>query len=152
MAINPENLIKARIAETIVEDMFRKVGYQVYTFGYKPVLQNLIHSRMKSGNEFSVGKAVASMPDFLLVKGELQHFLEVKFRTDGQLNKTDITSWNQGSVLLVSSFNPYFKIAQVPAFIKNNELHLLEEDGWIPVNKKTSDEYAPLIEKYLKRK
>lgn len=152
MTINPENLIKARIAETIVEDIFRKSGYQVYTFGYKPVLQNLIHNRMKSGNEFSVGKAVASMPDFLLVKGELQHFLEVKFRSDGKLNKTDITSWNQGSVLLVFPFPPYFKIAQVPAFIKNNELHSLEDDGWIPIHKKTSDEYVPLIEKYLKRK
>lgn len=152
MTINPENLIKARIAETIVEDMFRKSGYQVYTFGYKPVLQNMLHSRIRTDKEFTVGKAVASMPDFMLVKGELQHFLEVKFRNDGKLKKADITSWNQGSVLLVFPFPPYYKIAQVPAFIKNNELHLLDEDGWIPITKKTSDEYVPLIEKYLKRK
>ena len=114
------------------------------------MLQNLIHQQIKTNREFTVGKAVSSMPDFLLVKGDMQHFLEVKYRTDGKLDKTDITSWNQGSVLLVFPFEPYFKIAQVPAFMKNHELHLLEDDEWIPVYKNISENYAQLVEKYLR--
>lgn len=35
------NVVKGRIAETLVEEMLKKSGYIVYRFGYEAILENI---------------------------------------------------------------------------------------------------------------
>jgi hypothetical protein len=40
--MDPENVIKGRIAEAIIEELLRTSGNRVYRFGYESILQNLV--------------------------------------------------------------------------------------------------------------
>jgi hypothetical protein len=83
--LEPENVIKGRIAEALVEELLRRSGNKVYRFGYESILQNLTqtdsgfdrHSR--NGN----GEQVRWIPDFVVVNSSgTSFFLEVKFRSN----------------------------------------------------------------------
>jgi hypothetical protein len=39
--MNPENILKGRIGETLIEEMLKQAGHKVYRFGYEAVIQNL---------------------------------------------------------------------------------------------------------------
>ena len=147
---NPENMIKARIAETMVEEMFRKAGFQVYRFGYESVLQNLVQTKNRIDKSDEVGQVVASMPDLLVVKKGIPDFIEVKYRKDGKLNRTELNSWAQGRVILVSPFPPYFRISRVKEFLDTEELYELDKDRYLPIPRKILDEFILLVKKYLK--
>jgi hypothetical protein len=45
-----DDIIKGKIAETIVEDMFKKVGYVVLPFGYEKILSSLTSKHFNIGN------------------------------------------------------------------------------------------------------
>ena len=145
-------MIKARIAETIVEEIFRKAGYQVYRFGYESVLQNLVQTKNRISKEDEVGQVVASMPDFLVVKDEKPNFIEVKYRKDGKLNPNELKSWSQGRILLVLPFPPYFKISRVEEFVKTGKLYELDKDKYLPIQSKIIASFIPLVKKYLGEK
>ena len=144
-----ENLIKGRIAETIVEEMFRDAGYQVYRFGYESFLQSLVQKDNRINKRNIVGKMVSSMPDFLVVKNNKPDFIEVKFRKDGKLDKEELESWSKARVLLVSPSQPFFQISSVTAFIETGKLYKLDEDNFLSIKKEIIDRYIPLIKKYL---
>ncbi len=152
MIRNSDNMVKARIAETIVEEMFRTADYQVYRFGYESVLQNLVQTKNRIDSNDEVGQVVASMPDFLVVKDQIPDFIEVKFRSDGRLNKNQLNSWAHGRVLLIFPFPPYFKISRVEEFVKTGKLYDLDKDKFIPISKSVVEKFIPLVEKYLKNK
>ena len=149
MAKDHENLIKGRIAETIVEEMFRDAGYQVYRFGYESFLQSLVQKENKINKRNIVGKMVSSMPDFLVVKNNKPDFIEVKFRKDGKLDKEELESWSKARVLLVFPFQPFFRISSVTAFLETGELYDLAKDNFLSIKKEIIESYIPLIKKYL---
>ena len=151
MLADPENMIKARIAETIVEEIFRRAGYQVYRFGYESVLQNLVQTKNKIDKQDEVGQVVASMPDLLVVKEGLPDFIEVKYRKSGKLSPTGLKSWAEGRVILVFPFPPYFGISRVEEFKKTGKLYDLDKDRYLPIDKKIIEKFIPLVKKYLSK-
>ena len=132
--------------------MFRREGYQVYRFGYEPVLRNLVQEKLKIEKEDKVEQFVATMPDFLVSRNNKLHFIEVKYRKDGKLSRKELKSWAQGRILLVFPFPPYFKISRVEEFLKTGKLYDLENDKFIPIKKSTINVFEPLIAKYLAEK
>lgn len=150
MLRNPENMIKARIAETLVEEIFRMAGYQVYRFGYESVLQNLVQTKNRINKTYEVGQVVASMPDLLVVKDQIPNFIEVKYRKNGKLFPDRLKSWAEGRILLVFPFPPYFQISRVEEFINTGKLYDLARDKYLPIPKTIIAKFIPLIEKYLK--
>jgi hypothetical protein len=83
--IAPENVIKGRIAEALVEELLRRFRNKVYRFGYESILQNLTQTDSgfdrysRNGN----GEQVRSIPDFVVVNSAgTSFFVEVKFRAD----------------------------------------------------------------------
>lgn len=62
-----DNIVKGRIAETIVEELFKKSGYKVFRYGYESVLQNLTQSgvRLKKDN---INQTIRVTPDFIVIK------------------------------------------------------------------------------------
>lgn len=81
-------VIKGRIAETIVEELFRSLGFQVFSYGMEnsiPGIKDLL-----KGVRGDVSKNIRQMPDFVVFKDNQAHFIEVKYRASGELKLRDI--------------------------------------------------------------
>lgn len=81
-------VIKGRIAETIIEELFRSLGFQVFSYGMEnsiPGIKDLL-----KGVRGDVSKNIRQMPDFVVFKDNKAHFIEVKYRTNGELKLKDI--------------------------------------------------------------
>lgn len=81
-------VIKGRIAETIVEELFRSLDFQVFSYGMEnsiPGIKDLL-----KGIKDDVAKNIRQMPDFVVFKDKSAHFIEVKYRASGNLKLSDI--------------------------------------------------------------
>ena len=85
----PENIIKGRIAETLIEELFLSLGYNVYRYG----MENTVPGVMKllKGVKSDVADMIRKMPDFVIQNktGDV-FFVEVKFRSNGEFSIRDI--------------------------------------------------------------
>ncbi len=84
-------VIKGRIAETIVEELFRSLGFQVFNYGMEnsiPGIKDLL-----KGVRGDVSKNIRQMPDFVVFKDNQAHFIEVKYRANGELKLSDIEKY-----------------------------------------------------------
>ncbi|WP_416865442.1 MAG: hypothetical protein ACMVP2_24050 [Imperialibacter sp.] len=84
-------VIKGRIAETIVEELFRSLGFQVFSYGMEnsiPGIKDLL-----KGVRGDVSKNIRQMPDFVVFKDNQAHFIEVKYRSSGELAIKDIDKY-----------------------------------------------------------
>lgn len=84
-------VIKGRIAETIVEELFRSLGFQVFSYGMEnsiPGIKDLL-----KGVRGDVSKNIRQMPDFVVFKDNQAHFIEVKYRASGALKLKDIDTY-----------------------------------------------------------
>ena len=78
-----QNIIKARVAETIIQELFIQNKYNVFNYGMERTMPTLIGKIYKDKSEVST--AIRSMPDFVvqhIETGELL-YVEVKFRASG---------------------------------------------------------------------
>lgn len=85
------DVIKGRIAETIVEELFRSLGFQVFSYGMEnsiPGIKDLL-----KGVRGDVSKNIRQMPDFVVFKDNQAHFIEVKYRASGELKLKDIAKY-----------------------------------------------------------
>lgn len=86
-------VIKGRIAETIVEELFRSLGFQVFSYGMEnsiPGIKDLLR-----GVRGDVAKNIRQMPDFVVFKNDQAHFIEVKFRASGELKLSDVEKYGK---------------------------------------------------------
>jgi hypothetical protein len=86
-------VIKGRIAETIVEELFRSLDFQVFSYGMEnsiPGIKDLL-----KGVRGDVAKNIRQMPDFVVFKDNTAHFIEVKYRASGELKLSDISKYGE---------------------------------------------------------
>jgi hypothetical protein len=84
-------VIKGRIAETIVEELFRSLDFQVFSYGMEnsiPGIKDLL-----KGVRGDVSKNIRQMPDFVVFKDNMAHFIEVKYRANGELKLKEIEKY-----------------------------------------------------------
>jgi len=78
-----ENMIKGRIAETLIEELFLYLGYNVFRYGMENTVPGVMN--LLKGVRSDVADNIRRMPDFVVQsnngknKGEV-YFVEVKFR------------------------------------------------------------------------
>ncbi len=82
-----ENMIKGRIAETLVEELFLSLGYNVFRYGMENTVPGIM--KLLKGVRGDVAKNIRRMPDFVVQKGKDVFFIEVKFRANGEFDKRD---------------------------------------------------------------
>ena len=85
-----QNIIKARVAETILQELFIQNHYNVFNYGMERTMPTLIGKIYRDKSEVST--AIRSMPDFVvqhIESGELL-YVEVKFRTSGCFGIKDL--------------------------------------------------------------
>jgi len=152
--MKPENILKGKIAENLIEEMLKKAGNKVYRFGSEEVLKNLIQSEKKLDRESDIGRKIGSLPDFIVISQSkkvpssppsLSHsessvnekaiLVEVKFRTDPEaleeqllLEKEYLEKFWEAKIILVTIKKPHFRVLAPPYFIKE------KREGWpIPI-------------------
>jgi len=160
MALEPENILKGRIGECLVEELLKQCGNKVYRFGYEAVLQNLTQLEKAFNRESEVGQRIKSIPDFIIINKEGKpFFVEVKFRTDLLLVYRDnieriklIEKFWKAKIILLTPKKPYFRVSNSPYLNKKREWDWvsLEEDQDLQVNQDILNQFNELVEKYCK--
>lgn len=86
-------VIKGRIAETIVEQLFISLDFQVFKYGMENSIPGI--TDLLKGVRGDVAKNIRQMPDFVVFKNGKAHFIEVKYRKNGCLTKKDIERYGK---------------------------------------------------------
>lgn len=151
------NVVKGRIAETLIEEMFKKSGYIVYRFGYEAILENISQLR-QLGRELQDSDTldrIRSIPDFLVISpnGSVQ-LVEVKYSSTGSLSKSKLNKyagyWKEARILLVSPTKPHFCINYIENFISTGRLFPLEKDRYTAIDQKIIDEFSQVVKEYFR--
>ncbi|MEO0311309.1 MAG: hypothetical protein RIQ89_966 [Bacteroidota bacterium] len=80
------NVLKGRLAEQLVQDLFANSGYNIFNYGLERIQPSL--SKLIRNNQNKTSKALRYMPDFVVqsaVNGDL-FYMEVKFRANGKFS------------------------------------------------------------------
>jgi hypothetical protein len=79
-----DSSIKGRLAEAIVEEMFLNMGFQVFRYGMENSIPGFGSRVLPRTGE--IADKIRKMPDFVIVKNEKTHFIEVKYRSSGEFD------------------------------------------------------------------
>ena len=73
-------MIKGRIAETLIQELFLSLGYNVFRYGMENTIPGIME--LLKGVRSDVSDAIRRMPDFVMQnpKSKEVYFVEVKFR------------------------------------------------------------------------
>jgi hypothetical protein len=84
------NMIKGRIAETLIQELFLSLGYNVFRYGMENTIPGIME--LLKGVRNDVASQIRRMPDFVIQNPESKevYFVEVKFRASGELCFKDL--------------------------------------------------------------
>lgn len=109
------NMIKGRIAEALVQELFLSLGYSVFRYGMEntiPAIMDLLrHVRS------DVAMHIRRMPDFVVQnpKDNSVHFVEVKFRAGESFEEKDLKKdYPYDNALIVVVSKKHIKCISVP--------------------------------------
>jgi hypothetical protein len=99
------NVIKGRLAETLIHELFLALNYKVFRYGMEntiPAIMDLL-----KGVRTDVAEDIRRMPDFVIQDPGTRavHFIEVKFRADGCFDYTGLKGdypWMNAFIIVVS--------------------------------------------------
>lgn len=83
-----QNMIKGRIAETLIEELFLSLGYNVFRYGMENTVPGIM--KLLKGVRSDVAYNIRRMPDFVVQKGSEVYFVEVKFRASESFKLKDL--------------------------------------------------------------
>src|SRR3989344_9315585 len=76
-----EGMIKGRIAETLIEELFLSLGFNVFRYGMENTVPGIME--LLRGVRGDVATNIRRMPDFVIQsKDKKVFFVEVKFRAN----------------------------------------------------------------------
>jgi len=99
-----QNMIKARIAETLVEELFLSLGWNVFRYGMENTIPGVMN--LLQGVRSDVADNIRRMPDFVVQdKNRNVFFIEVKFRASEEFNLKNLGEdypYDNAYIVLVS--------------------------------------------------
>lgn len=81
-------MIKGRIAETLIEQLFLSLGYDVFRYGMENTVPGIM--KLLKGVRSNVANDIRRMPDFVVKKNDKVFFVEVKFRASENFSISDL--------------------------------------------------------------
>lgn len=166
--MDPQSILKGKIAENLVKEIFEKEDYRVYFLSPKETIEILEEKELSFDRESKTGQKLSSIPDFIVFskKGK-PFFIEVKFRSDPEtleevlLIEKDYLEkyWEAKIVIVTSKEKPYFRIVSPPYFSKSKKEGWpipvlnwlpLEDDPALKISPKTIKKFEKLVEHYYK--
>lgn len=83
-----ESMIKGRIAETLIEELFLSLDYSVFRYGMENTVPGIMN--LLKGVRSDVATNIRRMPDFVIQKNNEVFFVEVKFRKSEDFSFKDL--------------------------------------------------------------
>ncbi|MDG6244229.1 MAG: hypothetical protein QCH31_07545 [Methanolobus sp.] len=83
-----ESMIKGRIAETLIEELFLSLDYSVFRYGMENTVPGIMN--LLKGVRSDVATNIRRMPDFVIQKNNHVFFIEVKFRKSEEFKFKDL--------------------------------------------------------------
>lgn len=97
------NMIKGRIAEALVEQLFIKLKYRVYRYGMENTIPGIINLLGQVRDE--VSNTIKRMPDLVVQdKSGQAYFIEVKFRSNEKFSIQDLEEQKYGEYPFPNAF------------------------------------------------
>lgn len=99
------NMIKGRIAETLIQELFLQLKFNVFRYGMENTIPGIMD--LLKGVKSEVADEIKRMPDFVIQNpnnGEV-YFIEVKFRASEEFHFKDLPknyAWENVYIILVS--------------------------------------------------
>lgn len=98
-------MIKGRIAETLIQELFLSLGYSVFRYGMENTIPGIME--LLKGVRSDVANEIRRMPDFVVQnpKNGDVYFVEVKFRANGEFKFMDLLNgypYRNAYIVLVS--------------------------------------------------
>jgi hypothetical protein len=83
-------MIKGRIAETLIQELFLSLGYNVFRYGMENTIPGIME--LLKGVRSDVAQEIRRMPDFVIQNPTTKdvYFVEVKFRASGEFKAKDL--------------------------------------------------------------
>jgi hypothetical protein len=83
-------MIKGRIAETLIQELFLSLGYNIFRYGMENTIPGIME--LLKGVRSDVAQEIRRMPDFVMQNPKTKdvYFIEVKFRTSGEFSAKDL--------------------------------------------------------------
>lgn len=78
------NMIKGRIAETLIGELFLALGYNVFRYGMENTVPGIME--LLKGVRSDVANNIRRMPDLVIQKSKDVYFVEVKFRANEEFH------------------------------------------------------------------
>lgn len=99
------NMIKGRIAETLIQELFLALDYNVFRYGMENTIPGIMH--LLKGVRSEVATEIRRMPDFVVQNPKTNEvfFVEVKFRKSGEFKLSDLPDsypYHNAFIILVS--------------------------------------------------
>ena len=84
------NMIKGRIAETLIQELFLSLGYNVFRYGMENTIPGIME--LLKGVRSDVAEDIKRMPDFVMQNPKTKdvYFVEVKFRANEEFNDNNL--------------------------------------------------------------
>ena len=85
-----EDMIKGRIAETLIEELFLSLDYNVFRYGMENTVPGIME--LLKGVRSDVATNIKRMPDYVVQHRKTKEvfFIEIKFRTSEEFKKSDL--------------------------------------------------------------
>lgn len=117
------NMIKGRIAETLVQELFLSLGYNVFRYGMENTIPGIME--LLKGVKSEVATEIKRMPDFVVQSPRTNEvfFIEVKFRKNGEFLMKDLPKdypYVNAFIILVSK--KHIKCISVKELLDGNEI------------------------------
>lgn len=98
-------MIKGRIAETLIQELFLSLGYNVFHYGMENTIPGIME--LLKGVRSDVALEIRRMPDFVVQNPRTRDvfFLEIKFRASGEFKLSDLPKnypYENAYIVLVS--------------------------------------------------
>lgn len=98
-------MIKGRIAETLIQELFLSLGYNVFRYGMENTIPGIME--LLKGVRSDVAQEIRRMPDFVMQNPKTKevYFIEVKFRASGEFKHKDLPKnypYENAYIVLVS--------------------------------------------------
>jgi hypothetical protein len=99
------SMIKGRIAETLIQELFLSLDYNVFHYGMENTIPGIME--LLKGVKGDVAKQIRRMPDFVVQHRTTKDvfFIEVKFRASGSFQLKDLPQdypYDNAYIVLVS--------------------------------------------------
>ncbi len=98
-------MIKGRIAETLIQELFLSLGFNVFRYGMENTIPGIME--LLKGVRSDVALEIKRMPDFVMQdpRNKNVYFVEVKFRASGEFRQKDLPKnypYENAYIILVS--------------------------------------------------